>query len=29
MGDFSPYVHRLTIRKKQGVVEQVSESAKL
>ena len=29
MGDFGPYVYRLTIRKKQGVVEQASESAKL
>ena len=29
MGDFAPYVYRLTIRKKQGVVEQASESAKL
>ena len=29
MGDFGPYVYRLTIRKKQCVVEQASESAKL
>ena len=29
MGDFGPHAYRLTIRKKQGVVEQASESAKL